>query len=133
VKNLGVVDQKTNSILIVDDDLELRTLLGQLLCSQGYGVLEAGNGKEALIVLESALPSIILLDLVMPVMDGSEFIRFLNSDPVATSKWNKIPIIIYSASVEQFSELSSYTHAQLQKPLNISVLIETIDAILARS
>jgi CheY-like chemotaxis protein len=84
-----------NSVLIVDDDLDIREILGETLVDRGFDVATAGNGFEALRALrsESLRPSVILLDLMMPVMDGYAFLEQRRSDPVLAS----IPLAIVTA------------------------------------
>src|SRR5918912_3194653 len=64
-------------VLVVDDDPDILQTLGLCLTTEGYRVLTAANGREALDVLERERPSVILLDLMMPVMDGWQFVREL--------------------------------------------------------
>jgi two-component system chemotaxis response regulator CheY len=65
-------------VLIVDDDPDILQTLALCLSTEGYRVLMASNGKEALEVLKSAHPAAILLDLMMPVMDGWQFVAELD-------------------------------------------------------
>lgn len=67
------------TVLLVDDDPDLRECVEMLLDSMGYRVVCAANGKEALEVLDRSLPALILLDMKMPVMDGWEFCRVLDT------------------------------------------------------
>ena len=65
------------SILIVDDDPDILQTLALCLSTEGYRILQASNGREALDVVEKERPSVILLDLMMPVMDGWQFVAAL--------------------------------------------------------
>ena len=65
------------SILVVDDDPDILQTLALCLSTEGYRILVASNGREALDVLEKEKPSVILLDLMMPVMDGWQFVAAL--------------------------------------------------------
>lgn len=88
------------SVLLVDDDLELLEVLRALLVFEGFSVLTAGNGKEALELLEnSETPGVIFTDIMMPVMDGNEFLAILKSHPTKAS----IPVVIISAHLEATS------------------------------
>lgn len=80
-------------ILIVDDEERNRRLLDVLLRTDGYQTLSAGSGREAMAMAASARPDLILLDLMMPGMDGFEVTHALRSDPVTSG----IPIMIVSA------------------------------------
>jgi putative two-component system response regulator len=77
-------------ILVVDDEKSIRVVLGDILVSQGYAVLQAGSGAEALRVIRKEAPDVILLDIRMPDMDGLEVTRRIKSEPSLMH----IPIII---------------------------------------
>ncbi|MBA3602915.1 MAG: response regulator [Parachlamydiaceae bacterium] len=79
-------------VLVVDDEPEARNYLTRLLYNAGCKVVEAKNGLEALECLQESEPSLILLDLLMPKMDGFEFVARLQG----SENWSKIPIIVVS-------------------------------------
>lgn len=81
------------SVLVIDDDRDIREILDEILVSEGYSVVTAGNGVEALESLKNVKPSLILLDLNMPVMDGFEFRSIQRSDPAIAL----IPTVVISA------------------------------------
>lgn len=81
------------TILIVDDEERNRRLLDVLLRTDGYQTLSASSGRDALVLAASAQPDLILLDLMMPGMDGFEVTHALRNDPVTAA----IPIMIVSA------------------------------------
>ena len=86
---------RASAVLIVDDDDDIRESFSELLADEGFTVGEASNGADALAYLEShALPNLIVLDLMMPVMDGVEFRRRQLVDP----RWAAIPVLVMSAS-----------------------------------
>ena len=80
-------------ILVVDDDAGVRQLLRRTLEAEGYSVGEAENGRAALALLESGLPGVILLDLMMPEMDGFGVVSALR----AREAWHGIPVVIITA------------------------------------
>lgn len=94
------------SILVVDDDQDMLYLMTSLLQEAGFDVLQAENGKQALDALEFNNPSLILLDLLMPEMDGFEFLRRLRS----IREFQCTPVVVLSAA-----DLSSETRSQLQQ------------------
>jgi CheY-like chemotaxis protein len=101
-------------ILVVDDDPALRELVRRLLEREGYAVQEAENGRAALARLREAPPGLIVLDLMMPEMDGFEFVSAVRSD----EDWRTIPIIVVTAkelSPDDRSRLNGYVEAVLQK------------------
>ena len=79
-------------VLIVDDDPSIRELLRQELQAEGYGVLEADNGLEGLTMAKTSLPDLIILDVMMPQMNGFDVAAVLRNDPVTM----RIPIVILS-------------------------------------
>src|SRR5919206_1695644 len=80
-------------VLVVEDDFAIRETLRELLEDEGYRVAWAANGKEALARLHERAPRVILLDLMMPVMDGWEFRVAQQRDPALAS----IPVVVISA------------------------------------
>lgn len=83
----------TQPVLVVDDDPDVRELFRRTLARDNMTVIEAANGKEAIQMLRTQRPSVILLDLMMPVMDGFEFIAEFNCHP----EWVDIPVIVVTA------------------------------------
>jgi CheY-like chemotaxis protein len=81
------------TVLVVDDERDVRQLLSTYLNLQGFSVITASNGLEALTRLGEVRPCVILLDLMMPVMDGLEFRRQQQQDP----RWANIPVVCLSA------------------------------------
>ena len=81
-------------VIIVDDDVDIRETVAEALEDEGYSVKAAANGKEALELLRTEPPPcLILLDLMMPVMDGHQFRAAQQSDPA----WAAIPVVVMSA------------------------------------
>jgi CheY-like chemotaxis protein/anti-sigma regulatory factor (Ser/Thr protein kinase) len=81
------------NVLVVDDNPEVRDVLRRAFAQEGWNVAEAVNGREALERLAQAMPSLILLDLMMPVMDGFEFVMQVRKEPA----WRAIPIVVVTA------------------------------------
>jgi CheY-like chemotaxis protein len=80
-------------VLVVDDDPDVRELFRRTLARDHMTIIEAANGEEALQQLRTQTPSVILLDLMMPVMDGFEFIAEFNCHP----EWKHIPVVVVTA------------------------------------
>ena len=100
--------------LVVDDDAGNRNLLARLVNKEGMRAVEARNGEEALRQLETEAPSVVLLDLMMPVMDGFEFLARMRSRPEFAS----IPVVIVTAkdlSPEERETLMGGAQQILQK------------------
>jgi CheY-like chemotaxis protein len=101
-------------VLVVDDDPTVRHLFRRLLEPEGYVVAEAENGRAALERLRDVSPSVILLDLMMPEMDGFDFAAELRRHDA----WREIPIIVITArdlSREDHERLNGYVQKILQK------------------
>jgi len=79
-------------ILIIEDDQFLRELIGQKLVSKGYGIVEAEDGGKAIKKVKKEKPDLILLDLILPDIDGFEVLSKIKTDPALA----EIPIIILS-------------------------------------
>jgi signal transduction histidine kinase/DNA-binding response OmpR family regulator len=101
-------------VLVVDDHAEDREILCRLLEKEGWSVREAGNGREALKAVAQELPSLIMLDLTMPVMDGFEFAReFRKVEP-----WKNVPIVVITAmdlDEAELAELRVHVDGVIQK------------------
>lgn len=95
------VEDRRSLILVVDDDEANRELLRDLLEVQGHEVVEAENGGAALELVQNCLPDVILLDVMMPVMDGFEVCQRLKEDP----KTAPIPVIMITALQEREDRL----------------------------
>lgn len=110
------------AILVVDDDVDVRDALAAALESEGYSVLSTASGAEALEVLRSrAIARVILLDLMMPLMDGYEFRAQQQEDPTIA----EIPVIVITAGASvATAELDGLT--VVHKPLDLSSLLSTI-------
>lgn len=105
-------------VLVVDDDRGVRESLVQLFREEGYDVHAAGNGREALDSMQRVRPSIVILDLMMPVMNGWELYRHMKSDPALAS----IPICILSATTSPVPD----AECVLDKPIAAPRLLEAV-------
>ena len=114
----GAVDP----ILIVDDDENIRQIVRLCLSDEGYEVVEAENGVAALAAVEKFHPSLILLDLRMPVMDGWEFARRYHAGPAP-----HVPLIAFVAALNVEQECAEVdTAAILAKPFDLDDLLEAV-------
>ncbi|TMA25426.1 MAG: response regulator [Deltaproteobacteria bacterium] len=112
-------------ILIVDDDPDILQTLGLCLSTEGYRVLMASNGKEALEVLSNERPSAILLDLMMPVMDGWQFVAELEK-----RGWRRAPLLILSADrAVQGHAVKLRAEAHLAKPFDLDELLGKVQQL----
>jgi CheY-like chemotaxis protein len=117
-------------ILVADDDADVRLVFGTVLRHYGFAVIEAKDGGE---VLEQALahsPDIILLDMLMPVLDGWDAMRALAGEPATAA----IPVIAISVSDLRRAELQAAGFcAALTKPLEAAVLVRSVRMCLEGS
>jgi len=101
-------------VLVVEDEPAIRHMVRRVLEKEGWTVREAENGRDGLKALEESTPSIILLDLMMPVMNGFDFIRELRK----RAEWRSIPVVILTAkdlTVEDRAQLKGNVELVLQK------------------
>lgn len=117
-------------VLIVDDEEDLLKMLYKRLTSSGYYVITATNGKDAIDLAKSQHPDIILLDLIMPKMDGGEVAAVLKEDPSTSN----IPLILLTAmlSKEEEEKYDSMVggHVAHAKPINVEKLLEQMKRLL---
>lgn len=114
------------SALIVEDDPTIRQLMAVNLTARQFQVTQAENGIEGLKKLRESPPSVVLLDLRMPGMSGSEFLDAMSEDPLLSS----IPVVVVTASLVDISEtnvtkIPNVTQVLL-KPLKVNELMEAI-------
>ena len=109
------------SLLIVEDDIDIRESLREVFEDQGYHVWCASNGREGLEALRHARPSVVLLDLIMPLMNGNEMYAEMQANPALAS----IPVII---STSDPSRAPSGV-VVIRKPVEIGRLVSAIAAL----
>ena len=119
------------TVLVVDDEARMRKLIKDFLMQKGYGILEAGDGEEALKVYEENLNKIklILLDVMMPKLDGWSVLRQIRQD-------SKVPIIMLTARGEEQDELFGFelgVDEYISKPFSPKILVARVEAILKRT
>jgi len=114
------------TVLLVDDDTTNLEMLGEILRAEGYTVVCARNGAEALACLRAAQPDVVMLDYVMPQMDGATTIGALRLEPSTKD----VAIVMTSGLPEEMVKprCSGYD-AFLQKPIAIEQVLETISAL----
>lgn len=115
-------------ILIIEDDEDLHLLYRLFLQGESYKILQARNGQEGLDEIERERPDLVILDMIMPVMDGEEFIQKFRFEKKAFD----IPIIIASVNDKIPSALIEKGKIQsvLKKPFPIETLLQEIKTIL---
>ena len=113
-------------VLVVDDERAILTVLSIKLRISGYDVVTASNGEQALGLVESTCPDIMLLDVIMPGMDGFEVLEKVR----ATSR---LPIIVFSARPENAQKaLSLGANYFLAKPMDVDEMVRRIGRLLGQ-
>lgn len=112
-------------LLIVDDELAIVEALQDILSVEGYDIVTAFNGAEGLQRMADAKPDLVLLDLMMPVMDGREMLRRMRED----ASLQGIPVVVMSAGRISDEERRSSARF-LAKPFELDVLLDTIAELL---
>ena len=117
-------------ILVAEDDRPLRELLCAVLTENGFHPLEAGDGKEALAVMESQYVDLVISDIMMPNMDGYELTRQLRLSD------SNLPILMITAKNDSFYKREGFqsgTDDYMVKPIDVNELIWRVRALLRRS
>jgi CheY-like chemotaxis protein len=120
VHGAGIVAM--SMILIVEDDASIREAVGEVLSEEGYDVALAQNGAEALRCLQERRPDAILLDLMMPVMNGWEFRARQLRDPA----FSAIPVIVVSAANAAHTVQAT---AYIAKPFDLNQLLQEVQRV----
>jgi pilus assembly protein CpaE len=119
-------------ILVVDDDLDTLRLVGMMLERQGYTIVAASNGNQAILMAQSEHPDLILLDVMMPDIDGVEVTRRLRSNEVTKN----VPIIMFTAKTQVEDKILGFEAGAddyLTKPTQPRELFAHVKAVLART
>ncbi|MCP5101456.1 MAG: response regulator [Chloroflexi bacterium] len=117
------------NVMVVDDDIEIRQLLCTMLRMMGYQTLEAINGEDALEKLQEQIPDAMILDVMMPKMDGITLCKTIRQDDIATN----LPIIMLSGKAQQEdidAGLNAGANRYLPKPMAMDVLLQSLDDLM---
>jgi PAS domain S-box-containing protein len=114
------------TILVVDDEANIRRLISHELISRGYKVIEASGGKEALDLARQSHPDLITMDVVMPDLDGFDTTAVLKTDPITKD----IPILIVSVIEDKSKMYRLGANDYITKPFNIEALMEKVNHLL---
>ena len=118
-----------NKVLIVDDDEHIVELIKLYMDKEGFDTVTANNGKKAVELFKSEAPAIVILDVMMPRMDGWEVCRQIRKD-------SKVPIIMLTAKGEEMDELQGFecgADEYIAKPFSPKILTARVDAIIRRA
>ena len=117
--------RKVPKLLIVDDEPTIRDVVVALLEDEGYAVIAAHTGSRALELMEAEQPDLVIMDVMMPGMDGREVFRRMREE----SSGQVPPVVMMSAAVGR-DLLHPAVAAYISKPFDLSDLLETIDRVL---
>ncbi|MGA7243101.1 MAG: GAF domain-containing protein [Terracidiphilus sp.] len=117
---------RDKSVLVVDDDQHIRSLLNQELSEAGYRVRLAEDGRKALSLIREETPGLVILDVMMPEMNGFDVAAVLKNDPVTMD----IPIIILSILEDKERGFRLGVDRYLTKPIDTASLFHEVDALL---
>lgn len=125
-----MAEKKSCQVLIADDEEEVVNLVKMVLELEGYTVLSAGNGQEALMRIRASLPDLILLDVRMPKMSGLDVLDHLQEDPATAD----IPVVMLSV-VTTYPEVQTALQrgavAYLPKPFEIREIVRLVGQVLS--
>ena len=119
-------------ILIADDDVETLRLIGLMLQRQGFEIAAAANGAQALEMTHTISPDLIILDVMMPDMDGYQVTRQLRQDPTTAD----IPILMFTAKGQVEDKVTGYeagVDEYITKPIHPAELVARVKALLSRA
>ncbi|HXI58854.1 MAG TPA: response regulator [Polyangia bacterium] len=108
-------------VLIVEDHRSIREGLSALLVAKGFPVVAAASGEEALKLLDNCLPSVLLLDLMLPGISGEELLATMRKDV----RFVDMPVVVVSAAPVTLTNVT----AVVRKPPNVDRLLETVSRI----
>ncbi len=114
------------TILVVDDEVAIAEVLQDLLEDEGYRVVTASNGREALACVADVRPDVVMSDVMMPMMDGWQLCEVLQTDPSFPS----IPIVLMSAAAQPHSRDGCSSTGFVPKPFNLDAVLRTIASII---
>ncbi|MFA5270815.1 MAG: response regulator [Candidatus Omnitrophota bacterium] len=123
--------EKKKKILVVDDSQDMRAILSMRLRVNGYDVIMAEDGQEGLDKTREEMPDLIILDLMLPKIDGYEVCRMLKFD----DKYKNIPVIILSALDQQQDRekgVGSGSDAYFIKPFDLELLLNKIQSLILK-
>jgi len=121
--------KKNKQILLVEDDLYASETLKFALEAKGHKVALATNGRDALNMVNNEMPQLIILDIMMPKMDGYHFCRLLKFD----ARFQHIPVIIVSSKIQEADKklgLACGGNEYIPKPYDLNMLINTVEKYL---
>ena len=129
--NFAIMKKKDIKILLVDDELDIIEIVGYNLSQEGYQVVTAANGKEAVAKAKKELPNLIIMDVMMPEMDGMEACELIRKIP----ELSNVVIAFLTARNEDYSQVAGFDAGAddyIAKPIKPKLLVSKVKALLRR-
>lgn len=117
-------------ILVVEDDRDIQEIVSEILKAEGYEVVTADNGLEGYQLFKERNPDLIILDVMMPKMDGYQMAKLVRQ------KNETVPIIMLTALEEEYDEIKGFEVGAddfISKPFSFNILLQRVRAVLRRS
>jgi|SRR5215207_9802275 len=121
------VRANAKTILVVDDEPVLRAIVREILHEEGYTVIEAADGRVMLEIIARERPDLVLMDVMMPGVDGREAYRQLRSRP----EHRDVPVVMMSAAVQPHG-LDPSIAGFMAKPFDITELVDLVASLIGR-
>ncbi len=116
------------TVLVVDDEQDIILALEILLADEGYEIMTAHNGREALERLAERMPDVVLIDVMMPILSGPDTIARMRADP----EYREIPVVLMSAIKPQVDFEKLKITAFVRKPFEIDTIIKIIEQVTSQ-
>jgi len=119
----------SKKILIVDDEADIRDILNKALSSRGYEVVTAVNGADGLQKVQQEKPDLVILDVVMPIMNGKELLRRLKEDPA----YQDMPVVMLTSQSSDRDVMDGYVTGAdyyITKPFTIPTIMQGLKMML---
>jgi CheY-like chemotaxis protein len=116
------------TVLIIDDEFSIIDSMTEFLTWAGYRVSSACNGQEGLEQLAQTRPDVVVLDYMMPVMDGVAMLRLMRADPAYAA----IPVLLVTAAPRALPRVRRQWNAMLAKPFDVDLLLATIARLIGK-
>ncbi len=130
--NFHIMKKRNTKILLVDDEPDILEIVGYNLSQEGYQIITASNGKEAITKAKSEIPDLIIMDVMMPVMDGMEACENIRKIP----ELNHVIVTFLTARSEDYSQVAGFDAGAddyITKPIKPKLLVSKVKALLRRS
>ena len=127
----SIMKKKDIKILLVDDEQDILEIVGYNLSQEGYHIITASNGKEAVLKAKKELPHLIIMDVMMPEMDGMEAVENIRRVP----ELNNVIITFLTARNEDYSQVAGFDAGAddyIAKPIKPKLLVSKVKALLRR-